>query len=83
MKNFGITLARMLIALFMLVLFLPFVISLCVLFFKLTGSLADGQMYEGMRTPSYGGLLVFQVICLGLFAACMFVRARLAVRAAP
>ncbi len=50
------------------------VISLCVLFFKLTGQLSDGPMYFDLQTPTYGGLLLFQGICIAIIAVCFRVR---------
>ena len=51
-----------------------FVISICILFFKLTGLLSDGPMYFDLQTPSYAGLLKFQAISIGIISACFAVR---------
>lgn len=51
-----------------------FVVSLFILFFKLTGQLTDGPMYFEMQTPSYTGLLLFQAICIAVISACFALR---------
>ena len=50
-------------------------ISICILYFKLTGRLAEGAMFFGMQTPSYHGLIVFQILGLLIVVVCLFVRA--------
>ena len=50
------------------------VISICILFFKLTGLLSDGPMYFEMQTPTYAGLFQFQAICIAITSACFAVR---------
>jgi len=51
-----------------------FVISICILFFKLTGLVSDGPMYFDLQTPSYAGLFKFQAISIGIISACFAVR---------
>jgi hypothetical protein len=53
------------------------VVSLCVLYFKLTGRLTDGPMFFDLETPTYGALLLFQSVCVAILAACFFTRAKL------
>ena len=50
------------------------VISICILFFKLTGRLSEGPMFFEIQTPSYVGLFKFQAISLAVMSACFFVR---------
>jgi len=50
------------------------VISVCILFFKLTGQLSEGPMFFDMQTPTYIGLLLFQAISFVIIFACFFVR---------
>ena len=52
------------------------VISLCILYFKLTGRLTDGPMYFDIQTPAYGPLLLFQGISIAIIAACFLARAK-------
>jgi hypothetical protein len=51
-----------------------FVISICILFFKLTGLLSDGPMYFDLQTPTYAGLFQFQAIAIAIISACFTVR---------
>jgi hypothetical protein len=51
-----------------------FVISICILFFKLTGLVSDGPMYFDLQTPNYAGLFKFQAISMGIISACFAVR---------
>jgi len=51
-----------------------FVISICILFFKLTGLVSDGPMYFEMQTPTYAGLFQFQAICIAIISACFAAR---------
>lgn len=53
---------------------LYFVISLAILFFKLSGQVSDGPMFFDFKTPTYGGLLLFQGISIAIIAACFAVR---------
>jgi hypothetical protein len=54
-----------------------FVISICILFFRLTGLLSDGPMYRDLQTPTYAGLFKFQAICMAIISACLALRIRL------
>jgi hypothetical protein len=51
-----------------------FVISVCILFFKLTGLLSDGPMYFDLQTPTYAGLFKFHAISLAIISACFALR---------
>ena len=51
-----------------------FVISICILFFKLTGLLSDGPMYKDLQTPTYAGLFKFQAVSMAIISACFTVR---------
>jgi len=51
-----------------------FVISICIVFFKLTGLLSDGPMYLDLQTPSYAGLFKFQAHFYSDNSACFAVR---------
>ena len=51
-----------------------FVISICILFFKLTGLVSDGPMYRELQTPTYAGLFRFQAISMAIISACFAVR---------
>jgi hypothetical protein len=54
---------------------LYFVISLCILFFMLTGQLSQGvPMLFEMRTPSYTHLFLFQIICIAIMSVCFAIR---------
>lgn len=55
---------------------LYFVISICVLIFKLTGKLQDGPMIFDLFVPSYPVLFLFQGGCLAILAACFYVRGK-------
>lgn len=46
------------------------VIGLCVLAFKLTGCLSEGQIFFDVRTSSYASLIVFHVACVAIISAC-------------
>lgn len=50
------------------------IISICILFFKLTGQLSDGPMYFDMQTPIYGGLFLFQAFSIAIILVCLAVR---------
>lgn len=55
--------------------FLYFVISLCIVFFKATGLLTSGPMlFDDMDVPSYASLLLFQAVSLALMGTCLLVR---------
>ena len=55
-----------------------FVISLCVAFFKLTGWITEGQpMYFDLKTPTWAGLLIFQVACVAILGVGFFLRRKL------
>lgn len=57
---------------------LYFVISLCVAFFKITGQVAEGQsMFFDMQTPTWAGLLAFQMVSLAILGLCFFIRGKL------
>jgi hypothetical protein len=51
-----------------------FVISICIVFFKLTGLVSDGPMYLDLQTPTYAGLFKFQAISMAIISACFAVR---------
>ena len=51
-----------------------FVISICILLFKLTGLVSDGPMYLDLQTPTYAGLFKFQAISMAIISACFTVR---------
>ena len=71
-------LANFMIGAIAFVVGLPFVISLCVAFFKLTGQVTEGQrMYFDVYTPTWIGLLKFQVICVAILAVCFFLSSKL------
>jgi UDP-N-acetylmuramyl pentapeptide phosphotransferase/UDP-N-acetylglucosamine-1-phosphate transferase len=74
-------LANLAIGAVLMVVGLCFVVSLCVLFFKLNGQLAEGEpMYMDLATPTWGGLLLFQAGCAVVLAACILLRRALARR---
>lgn len=83
MHRYAAATARLVIKGMMLVLFAPFVVSVCILIFRLTGRMGPGEMQPGMETPGYGGLLLFQLVCILLLAAGGAARLWLARRAAP
>ena len=71
--------ASFLIAAVLLLVFLYFVISLCVSFFILTGRTVVGEpMLFDLHAPSLAKLLVFQLICLAVLSAGYFLHRKLA-----
>lgn len=56
-----------------------FVISLIVTYLKLTGQALEGErMFFDFRTPTWGGLLTVQAICVAILGAGFYLRKKLA-----
>ena len=70
-------LRRMLAALVMLCTALPLTVGACILFFRLTGRLSEGQMYFDLMTPSYPALIASLLFELTILAACIVIRKKL------
>lgn len=57
---------------------LYFVISLCIAFFKITGQLVEGQpMFFDAQTPTWTGLIIFQIVSVTILGICFFLRGKL------
>ena len=70
--------ASFLVAAIVLLVFFYFAISLCMWFFILTGRSVVGEpMFFDLRTPSWGSLLAFQVICLIVLSLGYFILRKL------
>lgn len=68
-------LLRLLAAVPIVIVGLYLVISVCVLVFILTGQLTVGSpMYIDMTTPTYGQLLIFQVVSVAVIVFFVFIR---------
>jgi hypothetical protein len=74
-------LANFLVGAFILVASLYLVISIGIAYYKLTGRITDGRLYEDLRTPGWAGLVLFQAVCTAIIAAGFWLRRTL--RAKP
>lgn len=69
--------ARFALTLLFALVLLYFVISVCIVLFKLTGVLVDGPMYFDFKTPSYVSLSLFQLACVPVLLGAAWLRSKL------
>ena len=56
---------------------------LAILYFKISGRLADGPMFHDMTTPSYSGTLISLAVCAVVIGLCQWGRVKLKPRPPP
>ncbi|HSV47016.1 MAG TPA: hypothetical protein VLJ58_14605 [Ramlibacter sp.] len=70
-------LANLVLGLVIVMTGVNFVFSLCVAWFKLNGSLSEGQpMYRDLMTPTWPGLLAGLALSGALMGVAIYLRAR-------
>ncbi len=57
-----------------------FVVTLIVAYLKLNGAIEGERMFHDFRTPTWGGLLAVQAICVAILGAGFYLRRKLQTR---